>query len=89
MELGERMTRCGQGAPVRHEPPGARRPMPRGRVLGGDGLLLVAAGDVDAAGFDGLADRDGQRQHAGLPRVESAGGVGEDDQDAYGESGDG
>jgi hypothetical protein len=38
--------------------------MPR-REPGGDGLLLVAAGDLDAAGLGGLADRDGQGEHAG------------------------
>ena len=31
---------------------------------GGDGLLGVAAGDLDAAGLGGLADRDGQGEHA-------------------------
>ena len=32
---------------------------------GGDGLLGVAAGDLDAAGLGLLADRDGQGEHAG------------------------
>jgi hypothetical protein len=32
---------------------------------GGDGLLLVAAGDLDAAGLGCLVDRDGQGQHPG------------------------
>jgi hypothetical protein len=39
--------------------------MPRRRESGGDGLLLVAAGDLDAAGLGGLVHRDGQGEHAG------------------------
>src|SRR3954468_7157742 len=44
-------------------PPGGYRAA-EGR-LGGDGLLAVAAGDLDGARLGLLADRDGQGEHAG------------------------
>src|ERR1700753_2006083 len=62
MRLGgeaTRNTRIGAGAP------GRLRPRCCGRRLCRDGLLLVAAGDVDAAGLGRFVDRDGQGQHAG------------------------
>jgi hypothetical protein len=55
--------------------------MPR-REPGGDDLLLVAAGDLDAAGLGGLADRDGQGEHAGGVvggDVAGVGGLAEED----------
>ena len=44
--------------------PAAHAGLVRPGELRGDGLLLVAAGDLDAAGLGGLVDRDGQGQHA-------------------------
>jgi len=39
-------------------------PVTRSGKLRGDGLLLVAAGDLDAARLGGFVDRDGQGEHA-------------------------
>src|SRR6201996_5907701 len=50
---------------------GCPAPAPRGAltalagISGGDGLLGVAAGDLDVAGLGALVDRDGQGEDAG------------------------
>src|SRR5690348_16863126 len=44
---------------------GPSAPDMRSGRSGDDGLLGVAAGDLDAAGFSRLADRDGQGQYPG------------------------
>jgi len=50
----------------RRRTPAARAPRRRRTgLLGSDGLLAVAAGDLDVARLGGFADRDGQSEDAG------------------------
>src|SRR5579863_5409662 len=66
-----RTCRCGSAIATETRPrlmaraAGRPPPAPSAGPLGGDGLLGVAAGDLDVAGLGRLVHRDGQGEHAG------------------------